>query len=147
MNSRQMSAKRWLNRYYPQYLELNALRARIEKLNDDLNRCVGGYERSEIQSNGNGKERREEMLAEVSDLYEVFETKCRQLKKMDEEILQMIEKIDDVMLKTILIERYINHKSWEEINKLIKYSRAQTFRFHLQALDMVYIFIKETKKK
>lgn len=141
MTENQQRAKDWLNRYYPHYLEVEALRDRIEVLNGDLNKCVGSYERSEIQINANGKEHREELLAEVSDLYNVFEQKNLALKKMDEEILDAIMKVNTPIHRTLLIFRYIDRFKWEKIDQKTSYSMRQVLRIHLDALDEIYPII------
>lgn len=146
MTDRQIKAKNWLNAFYPNYLELESLRERIEILNDDLNRCVGVMDRPDYQANSNGKEHREELLAEVADMYQIFENKSRILKLMDETILSAVMKIDEPIERTLLIYRYIDRNSWKEVSRKIKYERAQTFRIHLKALDDIYDYIEEVAK-
>ena len=141
MTEKQIMTRDWLNRYYPHYLEVEALRNRIELLNGDLNKCVGSYERSEIQANADSKGHREELLAEVSDLYNVFEQKNLALKKMDEEILDAIMKLETPMHRTILIFRYIDRMKWEKIDQKTSYSMRQVLRIHLDALDEIYPII------
>lgn len=50
----------------------------------------------------------------------------------------MINKIDDSMLRTLLIERYINNKKWDDVADSINYSWSQTHRNHKKALEAVY---------
>ena len=141
MTERQKQAQKWLNRYYPHYLELEALRERIEVLYGDLNKCVGSYERSEIQLNTNSKQHREELLAEVADMNEVFETKIIQLKRMDEEILDSIMKVETPLHRTMLTYRFIDRLKWENIAEKTSYSPRQAYRIQLDALDEIYPII------
>ena len=146
MNQKQAFVQGYLNKYYPMYKEVEQLRQRIELLNDDLNKCVGNYEVSDYKSYPDPKAHREELLAKVGDMNTIFEKKVLDLKSMDEEILLVIDQLEDTPAKTVLIARYINRKPWKQIQKEVKYEKAQTHRYHLMGLDEAYPIIAKMKK-
>lgn len=49
--------------------------------------------------------------------------------------LWLIEQLADEWEKTVLTERYINGRSWEDIQRRIPFERAETFRIHSRALQ------------
>ena len=54
-------------------------------------------------------------------------------------LMKMIDDIIEVRLRTLLIERYMNQRSWEEIARFMKYSEAYTRKeLHGMALESFY---------
>ena len=47
----------------------------------------------------------------------------------------IIDKLDNPLKKRILMERYINGKTWEEVSELVSYAKTSTFRLHGEALE------------
>ncbi len=48
-------------------------------------------------------------------------TKISQLSKTNSDILSVIYKVDDNILRTLLIERFINNKTWEKVSIRLGY--------------------------
>lgn len=59
------------------------------------------------------------------------------------EIIQATEKLEDVNQRALLIERYVNGKTWERICVDMKYSWKQVHRIHGAALQAIEPFISE----
>lgn len=59
------------------------------------------------------------------------------------EIIQATEKLEDANQRTLLIERYVNGKTWERICVDMKYSWKQVHRIHGAALQAIEPFISE----
>lgn len=65
--------------------------------------------------------------------------KIQELIKKRNVLMQMIDDIIEVRLRTLLIERYVNQRSWGEIAKFMKYSEAYTRKeLHEIALESFY---------
>lgn len=59
------------------------------------------------------------------------------------EIIQATEKLDDANQRTLLIERYVNGKTWERICVDMRYSWMQVHRIHGAALQAIEPFVPE----
>ncbi len=63
-----------------------------------------------------------------------LESDIKKLVDILHEITFLINSVNDLSLRTILFERYINLKKWDEIAKILRYSTRQTIRLHKKAL-------------
>lgn len=62
---------------------------------------------------------------------------CEKLMQILHEISAAIYAVDDGVLRTLLINRYILFKSWEQISLDMNYSWRQIHRIHSKALNEV----------
>lgn len=143
MTDEQMFAKDWLNRNYGDHMEIEALRNRLELLKNDIDRCTSVYGRADYQAYPDTKANREELLAKAADMNNFFEKRIMQLKKEDEITLQVIQRLESGIYRTILISRYINRLPWNKIQKNIKFERSNTYKLHSEALAKIYPYIRE----
>lgn len=58
-----------------------------------------------------------------------------ELEEQKQAALAIIDKLDNPLKKRILMERYINGKTWEEVSELVSYAKTSTFRLHGEALE------------
>ena len=49
-------------------------------------------------------------------------------------VVEEIERIDDGLYRTLLTERYINNKNWENVADILGYDERHTLRLHNDAL-------------
>ena len=140
MTEREERAKDWLNRNYGYALELDAIQRRLDKMQSEIEKCVKPIRLREVQEQpqGNGPE---EKLATWIDMSADLERKRYILLARDNETIKVIEKIESHILRTILIERYVNRRPWKKIEMLMPYERARIFDLHLQALSAIIPFI------
>lgn len=52
---------------------------------------------------------------------DILNSKINQLAKTNSDILSAIYKVDDIVLRTLLIERFINNKTWENVSIRLGY--------------------------
>ena len=57
--------------------------------------------------------------------------------KIKQEILKAVSAVDNSTYRALLIERYINFKTWEQIADYMNYSRMHVTRLHGRALQKV----------
>lgn len=140
MTEREEKAKDWLNRNYGYALELDAIQRRLDKMQSEIEKCVKPIRLREVQEQpqGNGTE---EKLATWIDMSADLERKRYILLARDNETIKVIEKIESHILRTILIERYVNRRPWKKIEMLMPYERARIFDLHLQALSAIIPYI------
>lgn len=141
MTEREEKARDWLNRNYGFSMELDAIQRRLDRMQADIEKCVKPIRLREVQEAqglGNGTEER---MADWIDMSAELEKKRLILLARDRETLKIIDMVDSPVLRTILIERYVNRRPWKTMDQVLHYDRATIFRYHLQALSAIIPFI------
>lgn len=141
MTESEERAKLWLNRNYNKALEVQAIQRRLERLNADLEKCVKPIRMREVIEGNMAENGQEERMAEYIDLSEELSRRLMYLMSLDRKTLDVIEKVESSILRTILIERYINRLKWKEIAAIVHFEERRLFDYHLQALAAVLPFI------
>lgn len=108
---------------------LDELRAMAERITPNYGGSGGGTHQTGDKL-GAAVARLVDAESRVSDELEVLEATER-------EVIGTIDKITDGTLHTLLYERYINGKTWEQIAVALNYSYRQTTRMHGAALIAV----------
>ena len=146
MTEREERAKQWLNRNYGLSIELAAIQRMIDRMESDIAKVCKPIRLKEVQEAqglGNGSEER---LAEYIDLKADLEKRMFVLRQRDIETKKIIDKIESNVLRSILIERYINRLRWKDMTNVFHFERSRLFDLHVQALDAVLPFIPEEAK-
>ena len=68
------------------------------------------------------------------ELCEEVEAQIDELNRIRAEILHAIRGVQDSTLATLLIEYYVNGKTWEQVARCINYTFRNTTRLHRKAL-------------
>lgn len=108
---------------------LDELRAMAERITPNYGGSGGGTHQTGDKL-GAAVARLVDAESRVSDELEMLEATER-------EVIGTIDKITDGTLHTLLYERYINGKTWEQIAVALNYSYRQTTRMHGAALIAV----------
>ena len=95
-----MDTKEWLNQGRYLAKEIRALKDALEKTDKMAECCLDSF---------------------FSKYKETLEEKIRQLSKTNEEIISAIYEVEDNILRTLLIERFINNKTWEMVSHRLGY--------------------------
>lgn len=140
VTEREEKAKDWLNRNFGFAMECDAIQSRLDRMQSDIEKCVKPIRLKEVQEQHVGNSQ-EDKLATWIDMAAELEKKRYLLLARDNETIKVIEKLESHIYKTILIERYVNRRTWKQIEKLIPYERSQTYLLHLQALSAIIPFI------
>lgn len=67
----------------------------------------------------------------------MIDDRVKELYKIKQEILQAINQVDNATYRTLLISRYINFKTWEQIAVDMNFCLRQVFRIHGKALTKI----------
>lgn len=116
-----MPVKDWLNRGYKIDKEINALLLEREKafnLACKVSAPPSDNERVKASA-GNGSENRYIKYAEYSRL---IDSRIDRLYQVKNEILTVISAVENNTYRTLLILRYVQFKTWEEIAECMGYS-------------------------
>ena len=79
--------------------------------------------------------RLEEMKKVSPDKAELYTQRINQCLCLRDEIEEKIKNVDGGILSEILFQKYIFGKTLEEIGYIINYSKRQTERLHIKALE------------
>lgn len=140
VTEREEKAKDWLNRNFGFAMECDAIQSRLDRMQSDIEKCVKPIRLKEVQEQHVGNSQ-EDKLATWIDMSTDLERKRFILLERDNETIKVIEKLESHIFKTILIERYVNRRSWRQIEQLIPYEHSRMYDLHLQALSAVLPFI------
>ena len=145
MTEREEKAKEWLNRNYGRSLEITAMKRRLERMESNLEKVCKPLRLKEVQEGHDGNSQ-ESMMAEYLDLAADIERREFVLECADTETQKVIDKVEGSILRTVLIERYINRLRWKDLCDALHFERSWLFEIHKQALDAVLPFIPEEVK-
>ena len=67
----------------------------------------------------------------------ITESRLDALYKTQQEISECIHKIENPVYRTLLIERYINCKKWEQIAEDMNYELSSVYKLHKKAVDAI----------
>lgn len=141
-----MTVKEWLKNGRNLNFEIRALK---EARNRALNAAVGGavdYGAERVQkSSGNSTER---LFVSYSQYSAELEQRISELEDYQSEMLKLINNIPNSTYRTLLIEYYINCKSWERVEQDMNYSYVHiVHRLHPQALNEINKYYSERCNK
>ena len=128
-----MTVKEWLNRGWELDKEINQL---LQSQREALTRatkttCTSADEKVQTSKN-NTTENKFVSYAEYSDM---ADKRIDELYEIKKEILAAVKELEDSTLRTLLIARYINFKTWEQIAAEMHYSYKHTVHIlHPKAL-------------
>lgn len=135
-----MTVKEWLQRAKKLDEEIDELiKAQEQALTAATSVTCGTGEKVQT-SNVNTSEGKFINYASYS---EMIDNRIDELYAIKQEILQAINRVDDTTLRVLLIARYINFKTWEQIAVDLHYSYEWVVkRIHPTALNSVKEFIE-----
>jgi len=129
--------KEWLNRARAIDKELSAL---LDARDMAMTRCLSVTSRpQEIKISEQTESRRETSRIAYLRLQELIDSKIDELCNIKREILEAIQAMLDGVCRTLLIERYINCKTLEQVAETVNYSYMQICRLHDKALGQIML--------
>lgn len=131
-----MTAKEWLNRGWRIDREIRELeRAQKEALNLATRITTGTDGERVGGTKANSSERNMVTYADkVTEYTALINKKIAELVGIKTEIIRAVEKVEDSTLRALLIARYANFKTWEQISVELNYSYMHVCRLHGRAL-------------
>lgn len=83
--------------------------------------------------------RMENIIVKIVDLENEINQDIDMLVDLKTEIMQVIKKVDDLELQTLLEQRYLNFRTWEQIAVDMGYNVRHLYRMHDKALKAVQV--------
>lgn len=124
-----MTAKDWLRRGWQIDQEINSLLRTKQETRDRLTSVTAGYDGESVQ--GTRDPHRYDRLAELD---EKIDQRIDQLVAVKQEIMDAIAQVEDSRYRTLLTERYMEFRTWEQIAVDMNYSWKHIHRIHGEAL-------------
>lgn len=127
--------KEYLNRYIDAAQTASAAQRHLEKLRARSKSVTRSYD-----AEGGGApigDRLGEAVAKIIDAENRVSDELELLVATEHEVIGVIKNVEDSKQRTLLYERYVNGKTFEEISVLIGKSWRQTHRIHSRALRTV----------
>ena len=126
--------KQWLNRGYKLRETIRILEKAHLRAYDIVTGTTITLSERVQESHGNGTENK---LITYADYCRQIDCHKTDLFEILKQITNAIMKVENNIYKNILISRYINFETWENISQNIGYSYRQILRLHEKALRKV----------
>ena len=139
MTDKQYYAHRWLSRMWDIDTEIAQLVMRRQKIIDSMS-GIGKYDAEHIPAQ-TGENSSETKNIEYSLITEQIEKRMNALGRENVRTINVIDKVDDTMLRGMLKARYINRLTWTQVGKLYNYERSRAFDYGKKALAEVAQFV------
>jgi hypothetical protein len=108
---------------------------RLNSLACNATACFDGMPKA----TNSGHSKIEEAVVKICELEEIIGQQMIELVELKKKIRQAIESVGDVECETLLSERYLSYKTWEEIAAHFCCCLDNVYRIHRKALSLVKI--------
>lgn len=133
-----MTPKEWLMRGRGIEREIKSLEQSQREAYERLTRATTSLDKISVRSTKDPH-----LFDAYAALSDKIQARTAALIGVRVEIIQATEKLEDANQRTLLIERYVNGKTWERICVDMKYSWKQVHRIHGAALQAIEPCISE----
>lgn len=133
-----MTAKEWLMRAWKIDREITSL---LKTRQDAYDMCISTTVsiKEDIVSSGSSDPHKYDGYISLSN---ELNERIDELLKIKAEVSKVIRQVTDITLRVLLIERYINFASWEQIAEDMHYTRRHVVAYlHPKALHEVEIIL------
>jgi DNA-directed RNA polymerase specialized sigma subunit len=135
-----MNAKEYLSRYHEAEIKINKLQQMVDEYIRLANSIPGiNFDAIRVDGTKNLKAPFEKwILRALDDEAVILELKSK-LPIIKGEIIAVIDELEDKELRKLLIYRYLDWSSWQEIAEKMFVSISTLKRWHIKALDLLKI--------
>ena len=137
-----MGVKDFLNKIKKIDLLINVKLKEVSALRDRLTNVTANTEHERVQTSMQG-DKFADTIAKIIELEESIDADIDVLVEYKSRARNLIEKLDDDILKVILYKRYFQGCTFEEIAVEISYSWRWTCKLHGRALQKLNEIIKK----
>ena len=135
----------YLRQYAAMKLRRDDLKEELLSIRENATRATSRYTAERMSGTG----KKDGMANAAVKAVEVEQKVERCIRNIEEALnirVWLIEQMKDEWEKTILTERYINGRGWDEIQKRFPFERASIFRLHGRALEHFWEIYKQNNK-
>jgi len=135
-----MNVKEYLSRYHQTKVMIEKLQGLVEVYIRLANEIPGiQFDQIRVDGGKNLKAPFEKWIIKALEYEALIDDMKRSLPNIKEEILTVIDMLEDENHKKVLILRYIDWRTWNEIAEILYISLATVKRWHTNALSYVKI--------
>ena len=134
-------AKAYLSRYRALKSKCNAIERAIREALEDATNTTVTLKEICVQTSGGGDMMANAVVSAL-DATKMLEEQRQEAARIMCEIMDAIKSVPDDVQQTILIERYINGRLLQDIQKDIHYEKRNTIILHGRALWEVWQYMK-----
>ena len=135
-------AKAYLMRYRSLKLKCAAIERAIREALEDATNTTVALKEICVQTSGGGQ-RMEESIIKAVDATAFLTEQREEVNKTMREIMDAINSLSDEVQQTVLIEKYINGRTLQDIQKDIHYEKRNTIIIHGRALWEVWQWMRK----
>ena len=137
-------AKAYLMRYRSLQFKCAALERAIRSAMENATNTTVALKEIVVQTSGGGEMMANAVVTAI-DATKVLEDQRQEALRVMREIMDAIKSVPDEIQQTILIERYINGRMLQDIQKDIHYEKRNTIILHGRALWGIWQYMKRNK--
>ena len=136
-----MTAKEYLQQAYQIHRSIQARKQQIARLRELAEQVTSAATATRV-SGTPARSKIESAVCRIADLQSLIQRDICRLAEKYEEIQRVIEKVDEGPHRDLLIHRYLNFYTWEEIAEKMNYSYKWVHVLHGKALEKVKEYIE-----
>lgn len=128
--------KDWLNRAYCLEHIVSKDKKEVERIRSLIGTGLGiDYEKTKVQTSTKPDAPYTKTILMLTDIKSKYEDRLIELFTIKNQIREKIEKIDDNMIKAILISRHLHYMKWIDIYLDLHISRSKCFELYKKGLE------------
>ena len=135
-------AKAFLMRYRACKLKCNALERAIRSALENATNTTVALKEICVQTSGGGDMMANAVVSAL-DATKVLEDQKQEANRIMREIMEAINSVPDEVQQTVLIEKYVNGRTLQQIQNDIHYEKRNTIIIHGRALWEVWQWMKK----
>lgn len=136
-----MSAKEYLQQAYQIHRSMQSRKQQIARLRELAEQVTSAATATRV-SGTPARSKIESAVCRIADLQSLIQRDICRLAEKYEEIQRVIEKVEEGPHRDLLIHRYLNFYTWEEIAEKMNYSYKWIHVLHGKALEKVKEYIE-----
>ena len=127
-------AKAFLRQYRARKIRMESLSREIEKARERALSVTVRPKEVNVMGSHAAFDSMAEAVCKAADASETLYAEWQECNRVLVQIMAAISAVPDEMQKTVLTLRYVEGRSWEDIQDMIGYERTQTLAIHGRAL-------------
>lgn len=136
-----MTAKEYLQQAYQIHRSMQSRKQQIARLRELAEQVTSAATATRV-SGTPARSKIESAVCRIADLQSLIQRDICRLAEKYEEIQRVIEKVEEGPHRDLLIHRYLNFYTWEEIAEKMNYSYKWVHVLHGKALEKVKEYIE-----
>ena len=141
MQHKQNPAKAFLMRYRALSHKCEALERAIRSAMENATNTTVALKEICVQTSGGGEMMANAVVSAI-DATKILEEQRTEANRIMNEIMQAIKSVPDDVQQTVLIEKYVNGLTLQQIQGIIHYEKRNTIIIHGRALWEVWQYMK-----